>query len=195
MDLDLAYLARLYLTDLETLLPEGFEKASEYLWFTSYLLYLKSRLLLPRETYASPEKSEESPLETLEKIDSLGEVLQSREILGRDVFCPPGMAGPEPEIEADLHHLVAAMVRVLERQAPPTVEIKRLEPLFKQMALWVLGKLETQKKLTFTELAKNLTDKIEKLALLLALLDLSFREVCLLVQNIPWGEIEILLRE
>ncbi len=195
LDLDLASLARIYLAELEKLLPESFEKASEYLCFTSHLIYLKSRLLLPRETSPSPEKTEEPFPEALEKADSLGEVLQAREILGWDVFCSTGVESPEPEIEADLNQLVAAMVRVLERQAPPTVELKRLEPLFKQMLLWVMEELENRKKLTFSDLSKTLSEKIEKLALLLALLDLSFREVCLLVQNIPWGEIEILLRE
>jgi len=195
LDLDLRHLTHLYLEELDRLLPDRFEKASEYLWFTSYLLYLKSRLLLPREEGPPEEKVEEAPVGTFEGNDALGKVLLSREILGWDVFSAPPAAPPEPELEADLGGLVAAMARVLEREDPPTVEIRRLEPLFKKMTVWLREELMVRKRLILSELYRELADRSEKLALFLVLLDLSFREFCLLVQNAPWGEIEILLRE
>ncbi|HIE32899.1 MAG TPA: hypothetical protein EYP81_02460 [Thermodesulfobacteriaceae bacterium] len=192
---DLASLSRAYLTHLEALLPENLEKAGEYLRLTSYLIYLKSKLLLPKEDPPPEEASEDSrPTEEAKNMVGIGKVFEDLEVLGRDIFCAPGLSPPDPDLEVDLSALITAFLRTLERLNPPVVEVKRLEPLFKKMLTIVVKELENKKKTTYGELAENLSGKLEKLALFLAILELSFREFCRLIQNLPWGKIEILLR-
>ena len=196
LNFDLASLSRAYLAHLEALVPGNLEKAGEYLRLTSYLVYLKSKLLLPQEEPSTEEHREEtSSTEGFPEIPWIGRVFEGLEIWGYDVFGAPGLSPPDPDIEGDLNALITALLKILERLEPPVVEVKRLEPLFQKMVAMVSKKLENRKKLTYNELAENLGENIEKVALFLAILELSFREFCRLIQNLPWGEIEILLRD
>jgi len=195
LNLDLASLSRVYLTHLEALVSENLKKAGEYLRLISYLIYLKSKLLLPKEEPLREETLEDSsPVEPVKGLVDIAEVFGALEIWGQDVFSAPGLSPPDPELEADLNALITAFLKTLERSNPPTVEVKRLEPLFKNMLTMVAKELENVKKTTYMEIAKDLQEKIEKVVLFLAILELSFQEFCRLIQNLPWGEIEILLR-
>ncbi len=194
LELDLSLLTRSYLARLDQFLSQGLDRASEFLHLTSYLLYLKSRSLLPVESEAKEEEGT-PPLEKKEEpLSGWGRVLEGREKLGWDVFCSPGEDPPPAELQGTLEQLLLALARVLERESPPPLELTRLKPLFQKMRRQVLEELARKRKTSFTELSAHLTEKLEIAALFLALLDLSFRQVCILIQNLPWGEIEVLLR-
>ena len=196
LSVKLSWLVATYLNHLEGFLEEGFEKAGEYLRLNSYLIYLKSRALLPSEP---KEKEREELLEETPSFPSplepLRRVLEERPLLGREIFVSPGEELPAPELEASLETLVKSLLDLLERHPPPPVEVRRLEPLFRKMRTWLVQELEEKKRLYFEELVSQMEEPLERVALFLALLDLSFRQFCRLIQTGPWKEIEILLRE
>ena len=78
-----------YLTEKENL---NLEIASEYLLMATWLTYLKSRLLLPKEEKSedhTPEELEEAlkyQLQRLEAFQSVSKKLYSKPLIGRDVF-------------------------------------------------------------------------------------------------------------
>ncbi len=195
LEIDLAALSRTYLSHLQELVARSLEKAGEYLRFTSYLVYLKSRLLLPREE-SPPEETEETPNSFLieKAAGGWGRIFEFYAWLERDVFCAPSPCPPEPPLEGNLEALITAFLRVLERSAPPSLELPRLEPLFERFLPLVKKEILRRKRILFSELASPYPGRQERLVLFLVLLELSFREFCRLLQNLPWGEIEILLR-
>ena len=78
-----------YLTEKENI---NLEIASEYLLMATWLTYLKSRLLLPKEEKSedhTPEELEEAlkyQLQRLEAFQSVSKKLYSKPLIGRDVF-------------------------------------------------------------------------------------------------------------
>ena len=189
----LVNLTKEYLKHLEELVERRFDKAGEFLCFQAYLAYLKSKYLLPKEESKEEEKEPLSPPSFKElKQNIFKNPLENWPVLGEEIFVSPGMESPPPEIEVSLEALLKSLLEVWDRLHPPTIEIKRLEPLFQKMLSWVLHQLQTKKKLSYQDLSSEFQEKIEKIALFLALLDLSFRQICLLIQNLPWEDIEVL---
>lgn len=142
--LSITRLADQYLEFIRQARAERFELAAEYLVMAAWLAYLKSRLLLPRESSgsqgeATPEAAAAALSWRLAKLDMVRrsvETLSKRALLGRDVF---GRGDPEAltvhssdRIEGDLYALVSvyAAQRRAERDRtyrPATPNCYRLD--------------------------------------------------------------------
>ncbi|RUM87384.1 MAG: hypothetical protein DSZ24_06320 [Thermodesulfatator sp.] len=194
LELDVAHLVRKYLYHLESLLEKGLDRAGEYLGVIAYLVYLKSRLLLPAPS-RGPFPEEGNPPETPSRISPDGEgFLETLPRLGRDIFVAPSPAPQRGELSHHLEELLSALLEVLQRASPPEVKIPRLEPLFQKILEEMLQKLEKQEKFLLKDFMENYDTKIEKLLAFVAILELSFRKVCRLLQGAPFTEIEIVAR-
>ncbi|QJA05289.1 hypothetical protein FVE67_00125 [Thermosulfurimonas marina] len=196
LESDLALLTRTYLIHLDALLEKGLERAGEYLQVASYLVYLKSRLLLPRpEKETAPEEEGPSRIQFSSTLPGiLPEVLDGLTVLGKDVFVAPGLFPERGELSLEMEELVRALLQVLERAHPPMTEIPRLESLFQRLLEETLRYLENREKFLLQEFLENYQDKLEKLAAILVVLELSFRKICRIFQNSPFSEIEIVAR-
>ena len=112
------------------------ELAADYLVMAAWLAYLKSRLLLPRESAADDQPSGEElaarlafRLQRLEAMRGAAATLMTRKRLGRDVFAR-GM--PEPlritrksTYQADLYDLLKAYAQQRQRTAVRTWQVRQ----------------------------------------------------------------------
>jgi len=135
-EIPVALITSQYLDYLELMEALNMEVAADFLVMAATLIYLKSRLLLPREEDAGPEEIQTSLIEPL--LARLGEreitfldaawALGRRRLLDRDVFgrgvSPPAeIAADNSLVEASLFDLVDAFRRVSDQKPPePTLE-------------------------------------------------------------------------
>ncbi|MGL4636911.1 MAG: segregation and condensation protein A [Beijerinckiaceae bacterium] len=129
-------LADQYLQFVEAARKVRLELAADYLVMAAWLAYLKSRLLLPKDTRADDGPSAEEMagalaerLRKLEAIRLAAQALMMRPQLGQDVF---GRGEPEdiqlierPQWEATLHDLLSAYARQRQKHALARVTIEK----------------------------------------------------------------------
>ena len=104
-DIPVAVIAEQYLEYIKMMRAIDINLAGEYLVMAATLMYIKSRMLLPRPP---EEEEEEDPRAELvrrlieyQRFKVVAEELLQRELLQRDVFIrPPGEEEEEGEIEA-----------------------------------------------------------------------------------------------
>lgn len=127
------------------------ELAAEYLVMAAWLAYLKSRLLLP-EPQADDEPSGQDlaaalafQLQRLEAMQTAGQTLFARALLGRDVFprgAPEGVRNVTRGVyELSLFDLLKAYADHRRRQDGAVLHIDRLELLSMDDALQRLSRL------------------------------------------------------
>lgn len=116
-----------YLAVIERVAAEKLEIAADWLVMTSWLLYLKSGLLLPRDPGEPPDGNAlalrlQLRLEQLAAMREAGARLMARDLLSRDVFArgaPEGLRTiRHARPAASLHDLLAAYGRVSARTRP-----------------------------------------------------------------------------
>jgi len=134
-EIPVALITAQYLEYLELMEALNMEVAADFLVMAATLIYLKSRLLLPREENGEPDEAQTSLIEPL--LARLGEkevtfldaawALSQRRVLDRDVFgrgvAKPAETVSDNFIEASLFDLVDAFRRVSDQKPPePTLE-------------------------------------------------------------------------
>jgi segregation and condensation protein A len=129
-------LAEQYLRFVEEAQSRNLQLAADYLVMASWLTYLKTRLLLPKQDDDGEELSGEEiaallahRLRRLDAMRKSAQNLMKRRVLGRDVF-PRGMRGTEvrrtTHTAAELYDLLQAYSRQRLRAAAPE---RRAEPI------------------------------------------------------------------
>jgi segregation and condensation protein A len=133
-DIPIATICDQFQAHIEAMHELDLEIAGEFLWMASWLLALKSRLLLPRH-----EDEEEDPRQELverlleyRRVKELASILYEKDVVRRCLWSP----GFEPELdpgeveldweEVDLRLLAKAYLEVMERFAvshPPPLQI------------------------------------------------------------------------
>lgn len=128
-------LAEQYIAFVEEARSRNLQLAADYLVMASWLTYLKTRLLLPKQEddeELSGEEIAELLAHRLRRLDAMrkaARALTGRRLLGRDVF-PRGMRGTEvrrtTHTAAELFDLLQAYSAQRLRAAPPE---KRRDPI------------------------------------------------------------------
>ena len=129
-------LADQYLVFVEAARKVRLELAADYLVMAAWLAYLKSRLLLPKDTKSADGPSAEElagaladRLRQLEAIRLAAQILMARPQLGQDMFArgePEDiMLIEKPLWEADIHGLLSAYARQRQKHALSHVTIEK----------------------------------------------------------------------
>src|SRR3989338_631861 len=126
-DIPMAELTAQYLNYINQWKELDVEIASEYLVMAATLLYIKSRMLLPRPTLDDVTLEEVDPREQFmkslleyERYKKAAEILEERPLMGRDVFTSylPQLImaqGEGEEVDVGLFDLALAFQGILER--------------------------------------------------------------------------------
>jgi segregation and condensation protein A len=167
-ELDIYHLPIAQITDQYVAYINMFEElsldvAGEYLLMAASLMYMKSRLLLPRDDDDEEQEDEEvadlvRQLAEYQRFREAGEVLRDRLLLDRDVFrrsptVPEGEAEDTPLRQLDMADLFEALRRVLAKAAarrPHTVS--REEFSVADAARAMVHRLKEATRLEFQEL-------------------------------------------
>jgi segregation and condensation protein A len=133
-DIPIAVICNQYHEHLEAMQELDLEIAGEYLWMASWLLQLKSRLLLPRHEDEQGDPREELVERLLEyrRVKELAAILYEKDVVRRCLWSPVLDADVDPaEVEldweeVDLRLLAKAYLEVMERFAaahPPPLQV------------------------------------------------------------------------
>ncbi len=209
-DIPISEITAQYLEYLETMKKLNIYIASEFLVMAATLIYIKSKMLLPKKTVLPEElegvatEAEEDPRMPLvqrlleyQSIKELVDLLNKKEQLYRDFF-PRGYTEftiDFAENEFDSYELVKTFYSLIEKM-PETISIEvELEKVtIRDMINRVLDDLKERKKISFIEYGSKLKTRIELIVFFLALLELAKIRMISLTQSILFKDIEITLR-
>lgn len=136
-DIPIARICDQYHEHLEAMQELDLEVAGEFLWMASWLLQLKSRLLLPRHEDETEDPREELVERLLEyrRVKELAAILYEKDVVRRCLWAPGVHAELDPgEVELDLEQvdlrlLASAYLEVMQRFAaahPPPMQVMPL---------------------------------------------------------------------
>lgn len=198
-DIPIARITEQYAVYLDAMRELDLDVASEYVVLAAELIYIKSRMLLPRAPGA-PEEDPRSDLirrlqeyeqfkktaETFHEIDTLRAGLWPRP----ETPVPPSPDGET--LEVSLFDLIEAFRQVSERYRlahPPAMEIRHLRFSVSDKIREILARLEEARTLPLLEFLGELRYRAEAVTAFLALLELVRLGVVRVFQASAFGEI------
>ncbi len=204
-DIPIALIAEQYLAALDRMRSLNLDLAGEYLVMAATLLHIKSRMLLPAagEDEAPEEEDPRADLvRQLLEYQSFKEAaleLGQRRLLDRDVFkrTSPVSVDPSPPeedlVEMDLFDLVEAFRRLAAVRSQEALAINGETMSLADCIHEILGRLEAERSVTFSDLAGEEGGKRRLIFTLLAILELMKLRMVRAYQSAPFGAIRIFL--
>lgn len=209
-DIPIAEITAQYLEYIENMKKLNIYVASEFLVMAATLIYIKSKMLLPKKITIDEEiqtdeiTEDQDPrlplvqrLLEYQRIKELVGLLDKKEIIYRDFF-PRGYTEftiDFAEKEFDSFELVKVFYSLIEKMPDSIsleVELERIT--IRDMINNVLETLRERKKISFVEYASQLKSKIELIVFFLAILELAKIRMITLMQSALFQDIDIFLR-
>ncbi len=191
IDQYLAYVARMRALDIEL--------AGEFLDMASYLIWLKSCLLLPSltrpgEEGVSPEHELKEMLRAYLAIKQAAHELSERPLLFRDRY-PRGSTEPERDMpRMSLGALLKAIEAIRGRTKHYVMKLEARRFSIREMMGRIHALLKSRPRIELTDCVKT-GEKTELIALFMASLELSKSSIARLVQHGLFGRIILVRRE
>ena len=202
-DIPMAAITEQYLSILDAMKTLNLDLAGEFLLMAASLLYIKSKLLLPKIVEEELEEEEEDPRAELvrrlleyQKYKEVSLTLDRKPQLGRDIFA---RVAPEPEVleEAEagfaavgLFDLLAALKEVLKENPEQLVHEVNMEQLsVKDRINAILSSLQGKESIAFVDLFSGGLKRDEVIVTFLALLELVKLRMVRFMQNVHHGAI------
>lgn len=198
-EISIAAITRDYLACIERMDELDLEVGGEWLEMAARLMHVKSRTLVPEDE--DEDDDEPDPRDELvrrlieyERFKRYADKLASRPRLDSDVFAPPARldsyrdeTGPPELREADVGALVEAVEQLLERgvdDEPEFVyEMEREQLSLRDVVVDVADRLQSSRKLHFTELFDERPRRNRIVTTFFALLEMTRLEMIELVQS------------
>ena len=193
LDLDVSNITDQYLEYIEMMDALKFELAADYLVMAATLAEIKSRLMLPKDSF---EEEEEDPraalikrLQEYQRFKIVSEKIAVLPLVDRDTFIA---SAKKPEIKIDNHHeinisyeeLYDTIREVLSRPNYKTNHLIEFEELSTQERIQILlNFLDKQNIITFSKTLKKNEGKKGVVVTLLASLELAKDGYVELIQN------------
>lgn len=185
-DIPIATICDQYHEALQQLQEVDLELASEFVAMASWLVYIKSRMLLPRR----PGKEEEDPREELverlleyRRVKALADMLHGEDVVRRCIWTPDlergaWSTGDENEVElesVDLRVLARAYLEVMERYAaqhPPPLQVLPLRHTVEQKMKDLYRRVREERLVRLLSVLHSMADVEEVVTLVMAALEL-----------------------
>jgi segregation and condensation protein A len=203
-DIPIARITKQYLDYLHLMEELNIDIAGEFIFMAATLIYIKSRLLLPRESTAPPEEQEDPRTELVERLleheqfKNAAEMLQSKRLIEDAMWSQPGIgefveAEDEPGFAITTFDLIAAFREILERaKKRPQLEIRREEVTVAEMIEHVRQVLAANPHpVRLDDLAAAYVSRQALIALLLALLEMVRMQAVQLRQKELFGAVTV----
>ncbi|HMD98540.1 MAG TPA: segregation/condensation protein A [Terriglobia bacterium] len=203
-DIPIATITQQYLDYLHLLEELNIDIAGEFIFMAATLIYIKSRLLLPRDPTAPPEEQEDPRTELVERLleheqfKNAAEMLQSKRVVEDAMWSRPGIgefveAEDEPGFAITTFDLIAAFREILERaKKRPQLEIRREEVTVAEMIEHVRQVLAANPHpVRLDDLAAGYVARQALIALLLGLLEMVRLQAVQLRQKELFGAITV----
>jgi segregation and condensation protein A len=204
-DIPIAEITEQYTAYLDTMRELDLDVASEYVAMAAELIYIKSRMLLPR----APGEPEESPLEDLtrrlleyQRYKEAAETLHEVDALRAGLWSRPPMAPPPSAdgetLEVSLFDLIGAFRQATERYRlahPPALEIRHQRFSVREKMEQLLARLDEKRTVPLLEFLGEMQFRAEAVTVFLAFLELIRLGVARAFQKVPFGEIHVMRTE
>lgn len=202
-DIPIALITRQYIEYLELMKMLNLDVAGEFLMMASELMYIKSRMLLPKP---GPEEEEEGPdprddlvrrLLEYQQYKEVAERLREKPLLGRDVFTRRASSNDWVEVSGkelapvSLFSLVDAFQKMLERVGPDEVEVMVDRLSVRERIVQLIDRLKGVKSITFEELFEGDKTRSRLIITFLAILEMVRLAVMKLHQGEEGGKIRL----
>ncbi len=207
-DIPIAKITDQYLEVLDLMRESNFEVAGDFLVMAATLIHIKSKMLLPPDIEEEEEFEEEDPrLELVEKLleyrkfKDLSEKLGEMELNQQDYFPRKFPAYLEPEfceewIEATPSDLVKAIKKVWRFIIEPPLHSIELEKYSVEEKIdEIVGLLKASGSVSSNELISRCESVLEKICVILAILELCRLEKVRIRQTQPYADFYLYLRE
>lgn len=182
-DIPIALITDQFLDYIKWMQEMEIDVAADFLVMASSLAQIKSRLMLP-DTDQDTEEDEDprdaiaGPLMEYMRMKSAAVQLGNRNLLNEHVFTrqgdpsKPASSGNQAPVEADLYEMIALYQDLIDRMSPdPNFKITPEKISVKEKMTEIIGLLEKQKTVSFSDLAAGCLDRGEIIAAFLAILE------------------------
>lgn len=183
-DIPISLITNQYLEYLEFMKELNLEIASEFLVMAATLIYIKSRMLLPKDEFTD-EKTED-PRENLvqrlleyQSIKEASSLLRQREETWCNVFSRPPSERDDTFVEPELYlfdvnifDLLNALKKVISKAPPETITISKESLTVKDRISSILDILEDKNVVRFEELFEKDSTRMMIIVTFLALLEI-----------------------
>lgn len=182
-DIPISMITERFLEYVELVKQMNLRIAEDFIEMASLLLYIKSRMLLPREEEDPRMELVERILE-YEKIKQMVSTFQGIPVLGEDIF-PRGQSGLEVEQEQDLMALCTLFFEIIKSREERVIVIREIRPTLEEKLEALRGALAELG--IFTWNPKADMDTSEKVATVLAMLEIVKLRLANFAQKRPFG--------
>ncbi|MGL6174288.1 MAG: segregation and condensation protein A [Cellulosilyticaceae bacterium] len=208
-DIEISAITDQYMEYIDNCTRLELEPMSEFIVMASTLLYIKSKMLLPKHNKSDEDKLEEDPREELirklleyKKIKYVSEELNERQNLSADYcFRNKEMANeievPMPSSEEilkdvsleELYEMFQALLKqqqVISHQKEKKIDSNILRKdtyTIEEKSVYILNLLELEEKISFFELCKREMPKVELIVTFMAILELVHKKQIMIYQQ------------
>ncbi|HVO60187.1 MAG TPA: segregation/condensation protein A [Terriglobales bacterium] len=204
-DIPIAKITAQYLLYVEKIRELDVNVAAEFIYMTSVLIHIKSKMLLPRDPDLPPEAQEDPRSELVnrllehEKFKSAAQMLLQKQQIEEAVWSNPALKefkeaeGTEPEIAADIIDLVKTFQNVLDRaKSRPIIEVNEETVTVGQMIEYLRRRLTLEERpIRLTHLLRNVNSRNALVCMFLGLLELVRLQAIQVRQDRLFGEIVV----
>lgn len=199
-DIPIASITEEYLAYIEMMSKLNLNVASEFIVIAATLLYIKSKMLLPKDELLEGEE-EDPRMELMQSLleysmfKEISEKLRVYELKKRDLFerlYPINVAGEDKELQLDIYALAKAMDAVLGRiKERRQIVIPGEKIRVKDRMYEIIASLKNADDVSFFAMCGGKNDKIYIIALFLGILELLRLKVIRVFQDRLFDDIRI----
>src|SRR5579862_9037296 len=204
-DIPIAKITAQYLAYVEKIRELDVNVAADFIYMAAVLIHIKSKMLLPRDPYASPEEQEDPRNELVnrllehEKFKSAAQMLLQKQQIEDAVLSNPSMKefvdaeGTETEIAADVIDLVKTFQQVLERiRTRPVLNVDEESVTVGQMIDYLRRRLALEDRpIRLKQILMRVASRQALVCMFLALLEMVRLQAIQVRQDKLFGEIAV----
>ncbi len=199
-DIPIADITEQYTAYLDAMRELDLDVASEYIALAAELIYIKSKMLLPRlpgEEHVDPRADLAQRLQEYERFKRSAETLHAIDTLRGGLWARPQIEIPHAEgadetLDVSLFDIIEAFRKVTEQYRlahPPALAIHHLRFSVRDKMLELLGRLDEARTLSLLEFLGQMHYRAEAVTSFLACLELIRLGVVRVFQARPFAEI------
>jgi segregation and condensation protein A len=184
-DIPIGMITQRFLDYLDLVQEMNLRIAEDFVEFASLLIFIKARMLLPRED--DPREELVERILEYEKTRVMTKNLEGLPQLGRDVFARGRVAVEDEDEELHLASLCALFFRLIKAKEERYFEVKEIRPTLEEKLAYIRAVLEEQG--SFTWKAQSEESHSERVASVLAMLELAKLRLAKMSQRRIFGTI------
>jgi segregation and condensation protein A len=207
-DIPISVITGQYLNYLELMQELNLEIASEFLVIAATLIYIKSRMLLPKDETLETEEAEDPRAGLVQRLleyqafkEASGELRKREEIWTGSYIRPEREIDKSPLdselylFEVHIFDLVGALTRILSKAPPEEGRITKEALTVKDRIAAIIDRVEQEKTLRFESLFEEDDRRVRIIVTFLALLEILRLGIVRVFQDGQFGVIWIVRQE